>query len=199
MIPFIGDTEENLHRIFQSSKEAGAEFIIVGGLTLRPGRNKNEFFYTIEKNFADLLPKFRKLYGNNHRGGQPDPMVASELGIIDIVKTGYMLSKEYGITFYEPRFIPQGQNKKNLQISTALSRIAFLKEKIFYEYEGISEIHKAASYVETMQENLELMNENSLNNLPFNQQITDIIFEILFSNSCSYLESHNDWRNLLYN
>ena len=199
VIPFIGDTKENLHSLFQSAKEANAEFIITGGLTLRPGRNKNEFFDTVKNHYPDTLPKYRKLYGNNHWGGQPDPEVAYGLGLIDIIKTGYLMSKKYGITFYEPRYIPQGQNRKNLQISTALARIAFLKENIFQEQEDIREIRKAASHIELMKENLETMNESDIHNLPFSSKISDIVLEILHSNSCQYLETHDDWRNLFFN
>lgn len=199
VIPFIGDSEENLHRIFQGAKEADAEFIITGGLTLRPGRNKKEFFETLKNYNPSIHSQFKKLYGNNHRGGQPDPKVAKEYDLIDIIKTGYLLSKEYGITFYEPRYIPQGQKWKNLQISTALARIAFLKERIMHEQEGIGEIRKAAAYIERMHDNLEQMNENDLHNLPFNHQIFEIIKEIITSNSCKYLESRNEWSNLFYN
>jgi DNA repair photolyase len=198
VIPFIGDTKDNLHSIFRLAKESDAEFIISGGLTLRPGRNKNEFFHTLEQHFPEILPHYQKLYGNNHKGGQPDPKVAEEFNLIDIIKTGYLLSKEYGITFYEPRYIPYGQKWKNLQISTALSRIAFLKEKIFNENENIMDIRKAASYIEKMTENLETMDEIGIKSLPFNHKTSDIIREILFFNKCSYLDENNDWKNLLY-
>ena len=198
VIPFIGDTEVNLHSLFQSAKDADAEFVITGGLTLRPGRNKNEFFDTLRTHYPHILSKYKRLYGNNHRGGQPDPKVAESFNLIDIIKTGYLLSKEYGITFYEPRYIPHGQKRKNLQISTALARIAFLRERIYHEIEKISEIRKAAAYIENMQDNIEQMNENGLKNLPFDQQIIEIISEILSSNSCQYLDSRNEWDNLFY-
>ena len=199
VIPFIGDIEDNLHTIFKSAKEADAEFIITGGLTLRPGRNKEEFLLTIKEHYPDTLSKFHKLYGNNHRGGQPDPQIASEFGLIDIIKTGYEMSKEYNITFYEPRYIPYGQKYKNLQISTALARIAFLKDNIFHEEEDIKEIRKASAYIELMNEDLELMAESDIQNLPFSSSITSVIAEILHTNSCDYLEKHKDWDNLLYN
>ena len=199
VIPFIGDTMENLNRIFQSAKEADAEFIITGGLTLRPGRNKDEFFDTLKQHFPDILSKYQKLYGNNHPGGQPDPKVASEFGIIDIVKTGYEMSKKYGITFFEPRYIPHGQKRKNLQISTALARIAFHKDNVFKEQDNIREIRKAAAHLELMDEDLELMKESKIQNLPFSNSILDTVTEILQDNSCKYLQLQGDWDNLLYN
>jgi DNA repair photolyase len=198
VIPFIGDTEENLHSIFQQAKEADAEFIISGGLTLRPGRNKKTFFHTLQQHFKDMLPKYQKLYGNNHKGGQPNPDVASEYGLIDVIKTGYNLSKKYGITFYEPRYIPSGQKRKNLQISTVLSRIAFLKEKVLHEQNGIREIRLAADYIEKTERDFEYMGEEELAQLPFNSKVIEIIQEIVSSNSCSYLESLEEWDNLLY-
>jgi DNA repair photolyase len=198
VIPFIGDTEENLRRIFQSAKDANAEFILTGGLTLRPGRIKNAFLHTIDKNFNELLPKYQRLYGQNHRGGQPDPNIAAEYNLIDIIKTGYQLSKEYGITFYEPRYIPSGQKMKNLQISTALSRIAFLKEKVFHEQNDIREIRLAADYIEKTERDIEYMSDEELAKMPLNSHIIKIIKEIVLSNSCRYLESLNEWDNLLY-
>ena len=199
VIPFIGDTDENLHSIFQSAKEADAEFIITGGLTLRPGRNKNEFFDTLKIHYPEIYPKYKKIYGNNHRGGQPDPQIALEYGLIDIVKTGYQMSKKYSIAFYEPRYIPHGQKRKNLQISTALARIAFLKEHVLQDQKDIRAIRKAAAHIEIMIERLEQMSDSDIHNLHFGREITEIILEILHSNTCQNLELHDDWNNLLYN
>ncbi len=199
ILPFIGDTDENLQSIVKSAKDADAEFIIAGGLTLRPGSNKEEYFDTLKQYYPNLLPKYQRLYGNNNRGGQPDPEVAAEYGLIDIVKTGYQVSKEFGIAFYEPRYIPQGQKRKNLIISTALARIAFLKEKIYNEFDGVREIRKASAQIELMDEKLNHMNESEILSLPFSSQVTDYILEILHTNSCKYLESLNEWKYLIYN
>jgi len=199
VIPFIGDTEENLHSIFSIAKEAGAEFILTGGLTLRPGRNKDEFMHTLAENYSHLEEKYLKLYGNNNRGGQPDPFVAEQFKLIDIIKTGYELSKKYAITFYEPRYIPEGQIQTNLRIATVLARIAFLKERIDHERGNhIQEIRQAAAFIEKMRDDLGEMKDETILSLSIKERALEYVFEMLKDQQSKFLVERNDWNNLFY-
>ncbi|MFX1538968.1 MAG: radical SAM protein, partial [Promethearchaeota archaeon] len=73
ILPGIGDTEENIKQIVQKSKEAQAEFILPGGLTLKPGRNKQEYLAAIQLHFPELMTLYQGLYGNNSKYGNPNP------------------------------------------------------------------------------------------------------------------------------
>ena len=65
MLPFISDTDEELEKIIEASKKAGADYILVGGLTLfgdGPADSKTLYFKFLERQFPELIPKYRELY-----------------------------------------------------------------------------------------------------------------------------------------
>jgi len=65
MLPFISDTDEELERIIEASKKAGADYILVGGLTLfgdGPADSKTLYFRFLERQYRELIPKYRELY-----------------------------------------------------------------------------------------------------------------------------------------
>jgi len=71
-LPFIGDTEENVSSIYQRAKEVNAQFVNCAGLTLKPGRSKNEFMNALRVNYPDIYPKYEQLYGNENKYGHLD-------------------------------------------------------------------------------------------------------------------------------
>ncbi len=95
LIPWIADTDENMDAIFRRAKEAGVEWMLAGGLTLKPGRQKDAFMKTMEKHYPELLPKYLALYGNNNKWGIPDIPVAKSLGLVDSHDKGKILAKKY--------------------------------------------------------------------------------------------------------
>jgi len=198
VIPFIGDTQENLKCVIQKAKDVDSEFIISGGLTLSPGRNKQDFLKVIETHFPEYLEKYKLLYSNNNIFGQPNPKAAESFNLIDPIEKGYKLSKKYNLFFYEPRIIPEGHIRTNLLISTALYRIAFLKEKIYKSDEKtIQKYHQAAKFCELLQQDLSRMSDEDIHSLPFSNGISQKILEIIETDNCLYLSSKNEWNNLI--
>jgi DNA repair photolyase len=68
VLPFISDTEENLEKIIAAAKEYGADYILVGGLTLfgsEKADSKTLFYKFLERYDISLLPKYQQLYGSN--------------------------------------------------------------------------------------------------------------------------------------
>lgn len=76
ILPWIGDSEDNLRGVVKDAAAAGVEFILPGGLTLKPGRSKLEFLECLEKHFPELVLKYEGLYSNNNKYGMPDMVVA---------------------------------------------------------------------------------------------------------------------------
>lgn len=96
ILPWIGDTDENLDAVFRLAKENNVEWMVWAGMTLKPGRQKMEFMGVIEKHFPDLLPKYQKLYGNDHKYGHPDIAAAREMGLEDSWKKAKAYADKYG-------------------------------------------------------------------------------------------------------
>ena len=111
-LPFIGDTDENMQTIYKQAKKVGTEFVYCWGLTLKPGRNKQEFFQTLEKHFPLLLQKYEKLYGNEDKYGNLDVTQAKEMGLTWPEVKGYKLGYEHGMPYAVKRYIPDGRIEK---------------------------------------------------------------------------------------
>ena len=68
-IPFVSDTRENMQSLFEKLKSLNVDFIMPGGLTLRPGRQKDIFIGVIKKEYPDLLKGFDDVYSENRPSG----------------------------------------------------------------------------------------------------------------------------------
>lgn len=71
LLPLITDTTENIINLYDTLKELKVDFIMPNGLTLRPGKQKNFFIKSIEKNFPALLNDINNLYIENKFSGSP--------------------------------------------------------------------------------------------------------------------------------
>jgi DNA repair photolyase len=81
-LPFIGDTEDNIQAIYHRAQEVGAQYVYCWGLTLKPGRNKDEFMATIKEHYPELFPKYHKLYANNNKYGHLDTEQFKDQGLV---------------------------------------------------------------------------------------------------------------------
>lgn len=68
VIPFITDARALVDETIRKAKNAGVDFIIFGGMTLKEGRQKKYFYHELEKNYPDLLSEYNKIYRGNKWG-----------------------------------------------------------------------------------------------------------------------------------
>lgn len=97
ILPWIGDTDENLDAVFRKAKESNVEWMVWSGMTLKPGRQKAEFMGVIGKHFPELLPRYRILYRKDHKYGHPDASAALEMGLEDPWHKAKKYADKYGI------------------------------------------------------------------------------------------------------
>jgi DNA repair photolyase len=71
LLPFLTDSDAHLDALARALALAGVDFVLAGGLTLRPGRQKAAFFDTLRRSFPDLLPRYEQLYGEDRASGAP--------------------------------------------------------------------------------------------------------------------------------
>jgi len=67
-LPFISDKEEELEKTVNAAKAHGADYILVGGLTLfgkDAADSKTLYFNFLKRYDAALVPEYEKLYGAN--------------------------------------------------------------------------------------------------------------------------------------
>ncbi len=154
ILPFIGDTDSNLKKICSEAKASKAEFVHAWGLTLTPGRNKNEFLSSIEEYFPELLLKYQLLYGNDDRYGKLNPQVAKQIGIVRPELKAYRFIYEMGLDYTAKRFIPAGRIYSNLRVSETLLRAAYLKSTFLSEWREAKRMTQAASLLENLEQDV---------------------------------------------
>lgn len=70
VIPLISDDFETIDDTFRSAKEIGTDFILYGGMTLKPGIQKDYYYDLIKKIFPSKLSDYEKIYGADNKFGQ---------------------------------------------------------------------------------------------------------------------------------
>jgi len=68
ILPWISDTDEELEKIISAASSQGADYILVGGLTLfgkNPADSKTLYYEFLERYDPSLIPKYEKMYGIN--------------------------------------------------------------------------------------------------------------------------------------
>lgn len=68
VIPFVTDTVERMEETVSRAKEAGASFVIFGGMTLKEGRQKDFFLKVLEKYDSSLAGQYGEIYGSDPYG-----------------------------------------------------------------------------------------------------------------------------------
>lgn len=72
VIPFITDTGEKIEELMAKAQQAGVDYVIFGGMTLKPGRQKDHFLSVLNCHYPHLTADYIKIYGNNNPWGTPD-------------------------------------------------------------------------------------------------------------------------------
>jgi len=67
-IPFLTDTSELLEQTVSSAKEAGVDFIIFGGMTLKEGKQKDYFYDALKKTHPELISEYQNIYRGSEWG-----------------------------------------------------------------------------------------------------------------------------------
>jgi DNA repair photolyase len=70
LLPFITDTEEQMEKMLEAFKKAGAKYVFPAALTLfgeGPADSKTLMFRAIEKHYAHLTDSYKNLFANDFR------------------------------------------------------------------------------------------------------------------------------------
>lgn len=178
ILPFIGDASANLNAICSKAKSSGADFVHPWGLTLTTGRNKQEFFHTLEEHFPTLLPKYRLLYGNDDRYGRPDPRIAQRFEVDKPELKAYRFIYESGLDFAAKRFVPAGRIESNLKLSETLMRAAYLKKTFLNQWQEAKRLDHAADWLEGFDQDILELPENELYQLGLPSQSFTYLSEL---------------------
>lgn len=75
VLPFINDTEENLHAIYERAKSAGAKYLIPWtGMTLRD-RQRDYYYQKLDAHFPGYKEKYQQHFGEQYSCNSPDSKI----------------------------------------------------------------------------------------------------------------------------
>ncbi len=127
VVPFLTDSAEMIEASVAAAKDAGIDFVCFGGMTLKPGRQKDYFMDFIRREFNGLLPKYEKLYGNNNSWGAPPAEYARTTGrLFDSAATRYRMPKRMPPFLWAPLV---SRSEQIIIMLEQLGYLADLKEK----------------------------------------------------------------------
>jgi DNA repair photolyase len=72
ILPGLSDSPEAVAALVEKASAVGVDFLCYGGLTLRPGIQKEGFFAVLARSYPALLPGYRKLFQMDRSSGIPD-------------------------------------------------------------------------------------------------------------------------------
>ncbi len=70
-LPGLSDQEESIQRVYAAAKDIGVDFVMPGGLTLRPGRQKDLYLSCLGQFRPELLPGVESIYREARDSGTP--------------------------------------------------------------------------------------------------------------------------------
>lgn len=189
-LPFIGDTTENMEKMFTKAKEVGAEFVYVWGLTLKPGRNKIGFFNTIKKHYPHLIERYELLFGNNNKYGSMDFKKFDSLKTIHPEIKSFKFNYENKIPYSIPRYVPTGRIKNNLRITEILLKISYLKRRIIQkDYQTANKLQKAAQMIDKHPKDILSMSKTEFSSLFLPRESQEYAIDYFMNNKSTLLEN----------
>ena len=69
VIPFITDLPDQLENSLCKFKEAGVDFVIFSGMTLKEGGQKDHFYKVLQENYPNLIHEYNIIYKGDKWGG----------------------------------------------------------------------------------------------------------------------------------
>lgn len=72
VLPGISDKPEQIDALAAAASDAGADFVLFGALTLRPGQQKDAYLKAIASDYPHHLAGYERLYRSARASGAPD-------------------------------------------------------------------------------------------------------------------------------
>ena len=120
VIPFITDTRELLEESVSRAKNAGVDFIIFGGMTLKDGKQKDYFLNALSENYPHLGVEYANIYKGDKWGGATEEYYQSISQVFKII------AKNYNMPVRMPFNLFKGVVKGNDLVVVLLEHIDYL-------------------------------------------------------------------------
>jgi len=178
VIPFVTDKPNILEETIRLAKDAGVDFIIFGGMTLKDGKQKEYFFETLKKTYPELITEYHHIYRGDKWGQAIGEYYES------INQTFSVIAKKYRMPKRIPPALYRDILSENDLVIVILEHIDYL-----LKLEGKKSPYGYAAYsISKLNEPLSSI-KNELRQIKGVGKVTErIILEILNTGNSSYYE-----------
>ncbi|OGS22017.1 MAG: hypothetical protein A2252_05930 [Elusimicrobia bacterium RIFOXYA2_FULL_39_19] len=193
VIPFITDSPALLEKAARKAREAGADFIIFGGMTLKEGRQKENFRKTLFDYYPRLELEYQNLYTKDKYGLAKDEYYQS------LNETFAVIAKKYNIPLRLPLKL-----FKNLLNENDLAIVILEHMDYYLKLSGNRSPYGYAAYsISQLKEPLSALKGQLRSIKGVGEQTERVIKEILNTKSSFYYErlcgiAGDRPRNLIY-
>jgi len=178
VIPFITDTPEKIDETISKAKEAGVDFIIFGGMTLKEGRQKDYFMKTLNEHFPNLGLEYENIYRDNKWGGTTSEYYETVNYTFDL------FAKKYKVPKRIPAYLFNNILSENDLVIVILEQIDYLLKLKGYK----SNYGYAAYSISKFTQSLSVVRSELTQILGVGPTIRKIIWEILDTGTSKYYE-----------
>lgn len=187
IIPWIGTTYENIEGLARDAKVAGAEFILFGGMTLKPGRQKEHFLSVVGKRFPKCLHSIKSAYADNNRYGTP---IWKKLPI-NTMLVGHKICTKIGIRDRSVRHLLPFEHEANYRVLGVLLDIVFYQQHLLGKPWSINRpFHELSLKLEQGVEDLKVLEEEGKlkESLQISDEMVRITQQIIETGKCDFLK-----------
>jgi DNA repair photolyase len=178
VIPFLTDTSELLEQTVNKAKDAGVDFVIFGGMTLKEGRQKDYFYDALKKTHPELIGKYQNIY----RGSEWGEATREYYSLIS--QRFNNIAKKYNMPKRMPSALYRDILEQNDLVVVMLEHIDYL-----LKLEGKPSSFGYAAYsISQLKEPLSTIKGELQRIKGVNKTIELVILEILETGSSSYCE-----------
>jgi DNA repair photolyase len=178
VIPFVTDTPELIEAAVRKASEAGIDFIIFGGMTLKEGRQKDYFFNTTKERYPGLAAKYKDIYSYS-KWGEPSKEYSDNIDL-----TFNAIARKCRVPVRIPPVLYRDILSENDRVVVMLEHIDYLLKM----HGEKSSLGYAAYSISQMQEPLSNMKGELRKIKGVGEKAEGIILDILDKGTSAYYE-----------
>jgi DNA repair photolyase len=178
VIPFITDNPKIIEKTIKDAYDIDIDFIIFSGMTLKPGRQIEFFYSTLNQYYPDLIIDYKTIYKGDKWGGATKEYYDSINNIF------YTLAKQYKIPMRIPKNLYSDILEENDKIIVLLEHIDYL-----LRLRGMKSPYGYAAFsLSKIKEPLSSIKNNLIKIKGVGKTTERIILEILNTGTSEYYE-----------
>lgn len=100
VVPFITDTPDKIEETVKKAYQLGLDFVIFGGMTLKPGKQKIHFVNMLEKYYPHLISEYENLYTWDKWGNAKHEYYLSLNMIFNTIAKKYRMPRRIPVSLF---------------------------------------------------------------------------------------------------